>query len=84
VSSAEAAQLAGVSACTPQQAYLDLQKLARAQGCNTQQLFELYIHERFLERSRGTGASSLSNCGRISRPAFAGQGAQAGRVFDAC
>jgi hypothetical protein len=29
---------------------LDLQKLARAQGRNTQQLFELYIHERFLAR----------------------------------
>lgn len=35
---------------TPQQAYLDLQKLARDQGRNTQQLFELYIHERFLAR----------------------------------
>jgi hypothetical protein len=35
---------------TPNQAYLDLQKLARAQGRNTQQLFELYIHERFLAR----------------------------------
>jgi hypothetical protein len=35
---------------TPQRAYLDLQKLARAQGRNTQQLFELYIHERFLAR----------------------------------
>jgi predicted nucleotidyltransferase component of viral defense system len=39
-----------VSARTPQQAYLDLQRLARAQGRNTQQLFELYIHERFLAR----------------------------------
>jgi predicted nucleotidyltransferase component of viral defense system len=29
---------------------LDLQNLARAQGRNTQQLFELYIHERFLAR----------------------------------
>ena len=38
---------AGIS---PQQAYLDLQKLARAQGRNTQQLFEFYIHERFLAR----------------------------------
>ncbi len=28
---------------TPEEAYLDLQKLARAQGRNTQQLFELYI-----------------------------------------
>ena len=35
---------------TPDEAYLDLQKLARAQGRNTQQLFELYIHERFLAR----------------------------------
>lgn len=34
----------------PQRAYLDLQKLARDQGRNTQQLFELYIHERFLAR----------------------------------
>jgi hypothetical protein len=39
-----------VSGRTPQQAYLDLQKLARLQGRNTQQLFELYIHERFLAR----------------------------------
>jgi trans-aconitate 2-methyltransferase len=39
-----------VSARTPAQAYLDLQKLARAQGRNTQQLFELYIHKRFLAR----------------------------------
>jgi predicted nucleotidyltransferase component of viral defense system len=39
-----------MSARTPQQAYLDLQNLARAQGRNTQQLFELYIHERFLAR----------------------------------
>ncbi len=35
---------------TPQQVYLGLQKLARSQGRNTQQLFELYIHERFLAR----------------------------------
>lgn len=35
---------------TSQRAYLDLQKLARQQGRNTQQLFELYIHERFLAR----------------------------------
>lgn len=35
---------------TSQQAYLSLQKLARAQKRNTQQLFELYIHERFLAR----------------------------------
>jgi hypothetical protein len=39
-----------VSARAPQQAYLELQKLARAQGRNTQELFELYIHERFLAR----------------------------------
>jgi Nucleotidyl transferase AbiEii toxin, Type IV TA system len=39
-----------MSGRTPNQAYLDLQKLARAQGRNTQQLFELYIHERFLAR----------------------------------
>jgi predicted nucleotidyltransferase component of viral defense system len=39
-----------MSGRTPQQAYLDLQNLARAQGRNTQQLFELYIHERFLAR----------------------------------
>jgi len=39
-----------MSARTPQQAYLELQKLARTQGRNTQQLFELYIHERFLAR----------------------------------
>jgi Nucleotidyl transferase AbiEii toxin, Type IV TA system len=35
---------------TPQRAYLDLQRLAREQGRNTQQLFELYVHERFLAR----------------------------------
>lgn len=35
---------------TPQRAYLDLQRLARDQGRNTQQLFELYVHERFLAR----------------------------------
>lgn len=35
---------------TPERVYLDLQKLARDQGRNTQQLFELYIHERFLAR----------------------------------
>lgn len=35
---------------TPKRAYLDLQELARDQGRNTQQLFELYIHERFLAR----------------------------------
>jgi hypothetical protein len=39
-----------MSGRTPQQAYLDLQNLARAQGRNTLQLFELYIHERFLAR----------------------------------
>lgn len=35
---------------TPRRAYLDLQKLARDQRRTTQQLFELYIHERFLAR----------------------------------
>lgn len=35
---------------SPNQTYLDLQALARAQGRNTQQLFEIYIHERFLAR----------------------------------
>ncbi len=39
-----------MSGRTPQQAYLALQKLARSQGRNSQQLFELYIHERFLAR----------------------------------
>jgi len=39
-----------VSERTPERVYLDLQRLARAQGRNTQQLFELYIHERFLAR----------------------------------
>ncbi len=35
---------------TPEQAYLGLQRLARLERRNTQQLFELYIHERFLAR----------------------------------
>lgn len=35
---------------TPQRAYLDLQRLARGEGRPTQQLFELYVHERFLAR----------------------------------
>jgi hypothetical protein len=48
-----------VSARTPQQAYLDLQKLARAQGRNTQQLFELYIHERFLARLASSRFSEM-------------------------
>lgn len=39
-----------MNARTPQRAYLDLQQLARSQGRNTQQFFELYIHERFLAR----------------------------------
>ncbi len=39
-----------MSARTPQQTYLGLQNLARSQGRNTQQLFELYVHERFLAR----------------------------------
>lgn len=45
---------------TARQAYLDLQKLARDQGRNTQQLFELYVHERFLARlSRSSFADKL-------------------------
>jgi predicted nucleotidyltransferase component of viral defense system len=39
-----------VNGRTPQQAYVGLQKLARAEGRATQQLFELYVHERFLAR----------------------------------
>lgn len=39
-----------MTARTAQQAYLDLQRLARSQGRPTQQLFELYVHERFLAR----------------------------------
>lgn len=39
-----------MTARTPGRAYLDLQRLARDQGRNTQQLFELYVHERFLAR----------------------------------
>jgi hypothetical protein len=39
-----------VSGRTPQQAYLGLQKLAGVQQQTTQQLFELYVHERFLAR----------------------------------
>jgi hypothetical protein len=39
-----------VSGRSPQQAYLGLQKLARAQQQTTQQVFELYVHERFLAR----------------------------------
>jgi len=39
-----------MSSRSPNRAYLDLQTLARAQGRNTQQLFEIYIHERFLAR----------------------------------
>lgn len=35
---------------TPERVYLGLQRLARTQGRNTQQVFELYIHERFLAR----------------------------------
>jgi len=35
---------------TPHQAYAALQRLAREQGRTSQQLFELYIHERFLAR----------------------------------
>lgn len=39
-----------MSGRTAQQAYLDLRKLARSQRRPTQQLFELYVHERFLAR----------------------------------
>jgi hypothetical protein len=35
---------------TPTQTYAALQKLAREQGRTSQQLFELYVHERFLAR----------------------------------
>jgi hypothetical protein len=35
---------------TPHQAYAALQRLAREQGRTSQQLFELYVHERFLAR----------------------------------
>jgi len=42
---------------TPHQAYAALQRLARDQGRTSQQLFELYVHERFLAR---LAASSLS------------------------
>ncbi|HEX7292387.1 MAG TPA: nucleotidyl transferase AbiEii/AbiGii toxin family protein [Conexibacter sp.] len=42
---------------TPHQAYAALQRLAREQGRTGQQLFELYVHERFLAR---LAASSLS------------------------
>jgi hypothetical protein len=39
-----------MSEFTAQQAYVALQRLAREQGRTTQQLFELYVHERFLAR----------------------------------
>lgn len=42
---------------TPHQAYAALQRLAREQGRTSQQLFELYVHERFLAR---LASSSLS------------------------
>ena len=42
---------------TPHQAYAALQRLAREQGRTSQQLFELFVHERFLAR---LAASSLS------------------------
>lgn len=35
---------------TPHQAYAALQQLARTEGRTSQQLFELYVHERFLAR----------------------------------
>ena len=46
-----------MTARTPHQAYAALQRLAREQGRASQQLFELYVHERFLAR---LAASSLS------------------------
>ena len=39
---------------TGRQAYLKLQRMAREQGRNTQELFEIYIHERFLARVAGS------------------------------
>jgi hypothetical protein len=42
---------------TPHSAYAALQRLAREQGRTSQQLFELYVHERFLAR---LAVSSLS------------------------
>jgi predicted nucleotidyltransferase component of viral defense system len=39
-----------VSDRSPQEAYRQLQRLAREQGRNTQELFDLYVHERFLAR----------------------------------
>jgi len=43
-----------VTEYTPRQAYAALQKLARDQGRTSQQLFELYVHERFLARLAGS------------------------------
>jgi hypothetical protein len=43
---------------TPQQTYAALQQLARQQGRTSQQLFELYVHERFLAR---LAASSVAD-----------------------
>lgn len=43
---------------TPHRAYAALQRLAREQGRTSQQLFELYVHERFLAR---LAASPLSH-----------------------
>jgi hypothetical protein len=42
---------------TPHQAYAALQRLAREQGRTSQQLFELYVHERFLARLAGSSLS---------------------------
>jgi len=42
---------------TPRRRYTALQRLAREQGRTSQQLFELYVHERFLAR---LAASSFS------------------------
>lgn len=43
-----------MTAISGQDAYRSLQRLAREQGRNTQELFELYVHERFLARVAGS------------------------------
>jgi hypothetical protein len=43
-----------VSDRSPDEAYRQLQRLAREQGRNTQELLELYVHERFLARLSGS------------------------------
>jgi hypothetical protein len=57
-----------MSGRTPNQAYLDLQKLARAQGRNTQQLFELYIHERFNPRIAAATGRTFSSDFAAAQP----------------